>query len=166
MNRWHIALLLMFGMLTTGVGVHGITTTRQLTSAPPEIPPARDEPAARDELLVVDVLASEAPRPLAAEVAPVAPPRKPLPASSRIAATQPPPSPQPAPSAPPPEEVGTLVAVAVGGPCEFSVDDVSITSSTTLRLPLPPGVHVVKCGPRTRTVTVKNGEIAMALFKL
>ena len=62
--------------------------------------------------------------------------------------------------------LGTLVAVAVGGSCEFSVDGHSIASSTTLRLPLPPGVHLVECGSRTRTVTIRDGEIEMAFFNL
>jgi len=63
-------------------------------------------------------------------------------------------------------ELGTLVAVAVGGACEFSVDGQSITTSAALRLKLPPGPHVVECGLRTRSVTVRRGETSMALFKL
>ncbi|WP_281324915.1 hypothetical protein [Polyangium sp. 6x1] len=104
MSRWPTALLLMFGMLTTGVSVR-----------------------------------------------------------SSLAATQPP---LPPSSATTPEEVGILVAVAIGGRCRFSVDDEPITTTETLRLPLPTGVHVVKCGSRTRNVTIKDGEISMALFKL
>jgi len=62
--------------------------------------------------------------------------------------------------------LGTLVAVAVGGSCKFSVDGRSITTSSTLRLKLRSGPHVVECGSHTRSVTVKNGETSMALFKL
>lgn len=105
MSRWHTALLLMFGITTTGVA---------------------------DRL--------------------------------GLAATQPPPP--PSSGATTPEEVGILVAVALGGSCRFSVDDEFITTTETLRLPLPTGVHVVRCGSRTRHVTLRDGEITMALFKL
>ncbi|WP_281324953.1 hypothetical protein [Polyangium sp. 6x1] len=59
-------------------------------------------------------------------------------------------------------ELGTLVAVAVGGSCEFSVDGQSITSSSTLRLTVPSGPHVVECGAHTRSVIVRTGETSMA----
>ena len=103
-----------------------------------------------------------------------------LPATPPVITT---PAPLPAAPAPPPvplavatssaaraelaaPELGRLVAVAVGGPYEFSVDGQSITTSATLRLQLPPGPHVVECGSRTRSVTVRNGETSMARFKL
>jgi eukaryotic-like serine/threonine-protein kinase len=63
-------------------------------------------------------------------------------------------------------ELGTLVAVAVGGSCKFSVDGHSITTSSTLRLKLPPGPHVVECGSHTRSLTVRTGETSMAMFRL
>jgi eukaryotic-like serine/threonine-protein kinase len=66
---------------------------------------------------------------------------------------------------------GVLVAVAVGGSCAFSVNGASKGNQSTLRVPLKPGSYAVTCKPasgaaKSRSVTVKSGETAMAMFKL
>lgn len=66
---------------------------------------------------------------------------------------------------------GTLVAVAVGGSCAFSVNGASKGTMSTLKVSLKPGSYSVSCKPATgatksRSVTIKSGETAMAMFKL
>lgn len=66
---------------------------------------------------------------------------------------------------------GTLVAVAVGGSCAFSVNGAAKGTSTQLKLSVPPGAYSVTCKPATgatksRSVIVKSGESAMAMFQL
>ena len=84
-----------------------------------------------------------------------------------------------APPEPPPERAaapstggdGVLVAVAVGGSCAFAVNGASKGTQSTLRVPLKPGTYTVSCKPpsgagKSRSVSVKSGETAMAMFKL
>jgi len=78
-----------------------------------------------------------------------------------------PPTPVPAPAA----ATGTLVAVAVGGPCSFTVNGASKGKSSSLRLSLKAGTYSVTCKPasgaaKSKSVTVRPGETAMAMFKL
>jgi hypothetical protein len=66
---------------------------------------------------------------------------------------------------------GTLVAVAVGGSCAFSVNGVFIGSGATVTEELEPGTYSVACKPvsgatKSRSVTVSAGNTAMAMFKL
>ncbi|TKD09252.1 serine/threonine protein kinase [Polyangium fumosum] len=66
---------------------------------------------------------------------------------------------------------GTLVAVAVGGTCAFSVNGASKGTTSTLKLSLSPGTYSVSCKPasgatKSRSVAIKGGETAMAMFKL
>ncbi|MRG98570.1 hypothetical protein [Polyangium spumosum] len=188
MSPWRVALLSMIGMVTTAVAVYKLTPQQPPPTSPAATPSAVDE--LPDEPSVVDELP---PVPPSVTAAPDAPQRVPAeqraaPAPSLTSAPQRVPTeqraaPAPLPAAPvstiPPAvaassgapaglapELGTLVAVAVGGSCEFSVDGQSITSSTTLRLKLPPGAHVVECGSRTRIVTIRNRETKMAFFNL
>lgn len=75
----------------------------------------------------------------------------------------------PAPATTPPN--GELVAVAVGGTCTFSVNGVAKGTSSQLKLSVPAGVYTVTCKPASgattsRSVIVKSGEPAMAMFKL
>ena len=79
----------------------------------------------------------------------------------------------PAPRVPAPSAGGdgVLVAVAVGGSCTFSVNGASKGTQSTLRVPLKPGKYAVSCKPasgsaKSRSVTVKSGETAMAMFKV
>jgi serine/threonine-protein kinase len=85
------------------------------------------------------------------------------------------PAPAPAPTAPPPAGGnlnGTLVAVAVGGSCLFSVNGASKGTSSQLKLSVPAATYSVSCKPsnggaqKTRSVVIKSGETAMAMFKL
>jgi serine/threonine-protein kinase len=66
---------------------------------------------------------------------------------------------------------GTLVAVAVGGACAFSVNGASKGTTSTLKVSMAPGTYSVSCKPasgatKSRSVTIKSGETAMAMFKL
>jgi serine/threonine-protein kinase len=80
-----------------------------------------------------------------------------------------------APAAPPAGQGGggrgTLVAVSVGGTCTFLVNGASKGRSSSLRLPLKPGTYSVTCKPasgaaKSKSVTVRPGETAMAMFRL
>ena len=67
--------------------------------------------------------------------------------------------------------MGTLVAVAVGGTCAFSVNGASKGSGSSIKVPLKPGSYSVSCKPpsgatKTRSVSVTSGGTAMAMFKL
>lgn len=66
---------------------------------------------------------------------------------------------------------GTLMAIALGGTCAFSVNGSSKGSGSSIRVTLPPGNYSVMCKPaggalKSKTVKVKSGETAMATFKL
>jgi len=66
---------------------------------------------------------------------------------------------------------GTLVAIAVGGTCAFSVNGAAKGTTTTLKLSVKPGTYSVSCKPasggtKSRSVRVKSGATAMAMFKL
>jgi serine/threonine-protein kinase len=67
--------------------------------------------------------------------------------------------------------MGTIVAVAVGGTCAFSVNGASKGTMSTLKLSVKPGSYSVTCKPSTgatksKSVTVAGGGSAMAMFKL
>jgi len=88
----------------------------------------------------------------------------------------PPPSPPPEPD--PPKETsssggdkGTIVAVATGGSCAFSVNGSSKGTSSSIKVSVAPGTYSVTCKPsggsaKTKSVTVKSGATAFAAFKL
>jgi hypothetical protein len=71
-----------------------------------------------------------------------------------------------------PSTTGTLVAVAVGGSCTFSVNGVVKGSGATVTVTLPaPATYSVSCAPvsgatKSRSVTVSPDQTAMAMFKL
>ncbi len=76
-------------------------------------------------------------------------------------------------TSPPPDSggMGTLVAVAVGGSCAFSVNGASKGSGATIKVQLKPGSYSVSCKPvsgatKSKSVTVTSGGTAMAMFKL
>jgi len=76
-------------------------------------------------------------------------------------------------SAPPPStnEKGTLVAIAVGGTCSFSVNGASKGTTSSVKLSVNPGNYTVTCKPssgamKSKSVEVKSGATAMAMFKL
>lgn len=67
----------------------------------------------------------------------------------------------------------TLVAVAVGGTCGFSVNGAFKGSGSSLKLELfLAGTYSVTCKPgdgsalKSRSVIIKGGDTAMAMFKL
>ena len=76
------------------------------------------------------------------------------------------------PAPPAPVGNGTLVAVAVGGSCAFSVNGAAKGTSSQLKLSVPAGTYSVTCKPtdgsalKSRSVIIKGGETAMAMFKL
>ncbi|HEY4122326.1 MAG TPA: serine/threonine-protein kinase [Byssovorax sp.] len=101
--------------------------------------------------------------------------------SPRHAAARPPREHAPPREAPPPKEPpppketaggdGTLLAIAVGGNCAFSVNGASKGTSSSLRVALKPGTYSVTCKPsdgasKSKSVTIKTGETSMAAFKL
>lgn len=99
------------------------------------------------------------------------------PAQSHVAANNlPEPAPLPAPAQPAQTaasegSTGTLLAVAVGGNCAFSVNGDSKGTSSSIRIPLKPGTYSVTCKPdggaaRSKSVTIKSGETMMTSFKL
>jgi eukaryotic-like serine/threonine-protein kinase len=66
---------------------------------------------------------------------------------------------------------GTLVAVATGGSCSFSVNGASKGTSSSIKLSMPPGTYSLTCKPssgatKSKSVTVKSGQTAFAAFKL
>lgn len=66
---------------------------------------------------------------------------------------------------------GTVVAVAVGGSCTWAINGASKGTSAQLKLAVPAGTYSVSCKPasgaqKTRSVIIKPGETAMAMFKL
>jgi serine/threonine-protein kinase len=84
-----------------------------------------------------------------------------------------PPAPDPAPAPAPAGggAKGTLVAVAMGGSCAFSVNGSSKGTSSSIRVALAPGRYSVTCKPssgaaKSKSVVVKGGETAMATFRL
>ncbi len=157
------------------------------TSDPAPAPTADPAPAPSP-------LATSAPAPTATAAAvveiPPPPPRASAAAPSNKPASPAPTGPKPiaAPAAPspvafagnaPPAPVaaagasqGTLVAVAVGGTCAFSVNGAAKGTATNLKLRLEPGVYSVACKPEgggakaTRSVTVTAGATAMTAFRL
>jgi hypothetical protein len=71
-----------------------------------------------------------------------------------------------------PAENGTLVAVAVGGKCGFSVNGVDKGVRSQLELSVAPRVYAISCKPstgaatQTKYVKITTGNTAMAMFKL
>lgn len=69
------------------------------------------------------------------------------------------------------EANGSLVAVASGGSCLFSVDGISKGSGTSIRVSAPPGMYVVSCKPygalpMSKRVTVNSGQTTFAAFRI
>ncbi len=66
---------------------------------------------------------------------------------------------------------GTLVAIAIGGSCAFSVNGAPKGTKSSLRMKVPTGPHTVSCTPpgkasRTQRVVVKSDQPGIASFKL
>jgi serine/threonine-protein kinase len=102
---------------------------------------------------------------------PATQPRQPQPQPQPQPASEPPPPAQPADSPGASGGTGTLVAVATGGSCAFSVNGASKGSGTSTKVQLKPGTYSVTCKPssgatKSRSVSVKSGETAMVSFKL
>jgi hypothetical protein len=67
--------------------------------------------------------------------------------------------------------MGTIIGVAVGGSCTFSVNAVVVGSGATFSKDYPAGTYSVACKPvsgatKSRSVTVAAGSDSMAMFKL
>jgi eukaryotic-like serine/threonine-protein kinase len=96
--------------------------------------------------------------------------KKPAP-TTKSTPTPPTPTPTPTPAPAGGGGKGTLVAVAMGGSCAFSVNGASKGTSSSIRVALSPGRYSVTCKPtsggaKSKSVVVKNGETAMATFRL
>jgi serine/threonine-protein kinase len=81
------------------------------------------------------------------------------------------PDPKPEPKPKPTGGKGTLVAIAIGGSCAFSVDGAPKGTKSSLRMKVPTGPHTVSCAPpgkatRTQRVVVKSDQPGIASFKL
>ena len=97
------------------------------------------------------------------------------PEAARI--TPPAPTPTPAPASPPVALVprsaskaeGTLVALIVGGVCEFSVDGVNRGSAASIRVKVPVGEHLVACrqgnDTKVQRVVVARDKPGIASFR-
>ena len=91
-----------------------------------------------------------------------------------VGASDPTPKPTSKPADPPPASggaTGTLMAVALGGSCAFSVNGSSKGSGSSIKVTLPPGTYSVMCKPaggaiKSKSIQVKAGSTAMATFKL
>lgn len=70
-------------------------------------------------------------------------------------------------SMPPPN--GTLVGVSAGAPCTWSLNGASKGTNTSIRLDLKPGAYTVVCKTaakqQSKSVVIRSGETAMAMFK-
>jgi len=69
-----------------------------------------------------------------------------------------------------PGEKGTLVAMAIGASCAFTVDGAGLGTRSSVRKKVSAGAHTVSCTKvggttRTRTVNVTPGKAAVAVFK-
>ncbi len=77
------------------------------------------------------------------------------------------PKPDPKPRKPDPEPdpkpkkggKGTLVAIAIGGSCAFSVDGAPKGTKSSLRLKVPTGPHTVSCAPAGKATRTQRGAI-------
>lgn len=94
------------------------------------------------------------------------------PRTSKTSASSPPP---PRPPEPPPSSgggsSGTIVAVATGGSCAFSVNGASKGTSSSIKVNVPPGTYSITCKPasgsaKSKSVKVESGKTAFAAFKL
>jgi len=141
------------------------TDTAPVASAAPAASAAPPAPAESASAAPAASASAEPAASASASAAPVAEAPSPSPPSGGGAA---PVSKPPPPAAP---ATGTLVAVAVGGPCSFSVNGASKGKSSSIRLSLKAGTYSVTCrpssgSPKSKSVTVRPGETAMAMFKL
>lgn len=64
---------------------------------------------------------------------------------------------------------GSLVAVAIGGYCSFTVNGAPKGTSSQLKLTLPPGIYAVGCTSgsgvkQTKSVKLVSGEMSMVTF--
>jgi serine/threonine-protein kinase len=69
------------------------------------------------------------------------------------------------------EPTGTLVAIAIGGSCSFTVDGEAKGTSSSIRLTVPVGRHTVACTPpggatRSQSINVKDGKPGIASFRI
>ena len=97
----------------------------------------------------------------------------PPPATATTTAAEPPKTSTAKVEPPPPAtgDTGTLVAIAVGGTCAFSVNGASKGTTNSLKLSVAPGNYTVTCKPssgatKSKSVEVKSGASSMAMFKL
>jgi hypothetical protein len=68
------------------------------------------------------------------------------------------------------EGEGTLVAIAIGGPCQFKIDGVARGTRHSVRLRVAEGPHQVSCtsngNARVQQVNVRKGKPGIASFRL
>jgi len=185
-----VAVLFLAGRKKAGEGTEVSADSNApiavpVAAAPTSDPAAQPAPTAADPAAAPPAAetgepAAAAPAPEAAEApaAPTSPTAVAQSGSKKTSGSAPksaPPPPPPPPPAPPPPSggggKGTLVAVAMGGSCAFSVNGASKGTSSSIRVALAPGKHSVTCKPssgaaKSKSVVVKSGETAMATFRL
>jgi serine/threonine-protein kinase len=166
-----LPMLVLYVVLRKGT----TTSSHELTLQGPMPPPAASSApvAVADAPVVAAPIASAMPTATEAPMVTVAaatidPPAVTTLVTSKTAKPPPPPPPPPPPSS---GGTGTLLAVAVGGSCAFSVNGAGKGTSSSLSLSLKPGTYAVTCKPsngatKSKSVIVKSGEKAMAAFKL
>jgi serine/threonine-protein kinase len=178
-----VAVLFLAGK-KKGEETSGVSADSTAPIAVPVAAATTSEPAAEPAPTAAEPAAAPTPaEPVAAapSAEPEAPaaPNTPAPVaqsgSKKTSGSTPKSAPPPPPPPPPPPAggggKGTLVAVAVGGSCAFSVNGSSKGTSSSIRVALAPGKHSVTCKPssgaaKSKSVTVKTGETAMTTFKL
>lgn len=197
MSPWRVVLFSTLGMMSTGFAVYSLTPPRRAvvdSAGEPELVADELEDAGTDAAAEAPQLAlgespagpvetPTVPRPRVttglkggtAAVGASAPtqvqavPQFATPPNVANLAAEPAQTPQQQFATPPPTP-GTLVAVAVGGTCEFLVDGKAMANGSTLKLQLAPGVYVVACrrvgGVETRSVEVRSGATGMVMFRL
>ena len=167
----------------TAVSVPLPLTAQTAVVVPVVTATATPAPTATAEPAVTATASSTAPAPPATED-PVASAKKAVtsggsggsgnPISKPVVTAEPPPVKTSKPVDTPPAgggATGTLMAVALGGSCAFSVNGSSKGSGSSNKVTLPPGTYSVMCKPsggaiKSKSITVKAGSTAMATFKL
>jgi serine/threonine-protein kinase len=136
--------------------------------------PATPTQAATTAIAPGPAASAPKPAPAPAPVERPASPEKPAPGPKPVSALPSAGALAPAPAAPAAASAdkGTLVAVAVGGTCAFSVNGAAKGSGASLKLRLDPGTYTVVCKPdaggaRTaRSATVTAGATARVVFQM
>ena len=167
------------GAITVPVPTAPATPATPEVSAAPAVTTAPPATTAAPAATTAEPAATTAPAPPATQEPVAAAPKQVTGGGSGGWSTPTPKPVEPKPTAKAPDppaasggnDKGTLMAVALGGTCAFSVNGSSKGTSSSIKVTLAPGSYSVMCKPaggalKSKTITVKKGETAMATFKL